>query len=182
MMNYKVIEDINTDRLVLRKFTFDDAQMLFENYGCDEDNTKYMLWKNYKSVDDAKKSIEYYINCYEENSTFRQYAIELKSTKELIGQISFDLSKRHHFAEIAYVLGKKYQRQGYMKETIDALVDYLFNEIGCNRISAEVMIDNEASINLLKKCGFIVEGIERKKYITKQNEVTDVVLLSIIKE
>ena len=181
MIEIKKIQELETPRLVLRAFEDDDAQMLFDNYGSDVENTKYMLWKNFKTIDDAKNSIDYYKKCYEENSTFRQYAIVLKDINELIGQISFDINKRHHFADIAYVLGKKFQKHGYMSEAINELVNYLFNEIGCNRISAEVMIDNIDSINLLKKCKFVEEGIERKKYINKQKETTDVVLFAITK-
>lgn len=38
------------------------------NWGTDKEISKYMLWKNYKTLDDAINSINYYIECYENNS------------------------------------------------------------------------------------------------------------------
>lgn len=178
MINLKKIEKLDSSRIVLREFQDKDAQNLFDNYGSDVENTKYMLWKNYKSIEDAKASIDFYKTSYEENSTFRQYAIALKDTDEVIGQISFEINKRHHFADIAYILGRKFQNNGYMTEAINTLSTYLFNELNCMRIFAEVMEDNIASVKLLKKCNFIEEGIEHNKYLNKQKKFTNVILFA----
>lgn len=137
-----------------------------------------MLWKNFESIEEVNKSIDYYIECYKNNSNFRQYAIVENNTSELIGQISFTISKRHESAEIAYLISRKRQGQGYAKESINLLCDYLFNEIKCTRISAEVMIENISSIKVLEKCHFIKEGIEVTKYKKKDGKFTDVVIMA----
>lgn len=180
MINLKRIENLVSERLILRAFTLNDKEKLYNNWGIDTEIAKYMLWKNYKSIEDSEKSINYYIECYDNNSNFRQYAIELKDTKELIGQISFDISKRHESAEIAYLLSKKYQNNGYMKESLLLLINYLIDEVGITKIKAEVMIENIPSIKLLEKLGFEKEGIEKLKYKKKDGLFTDVVIMSII--
>lgn len=80
MITIKSIETLKTNRLNLRRFCIDDAEALFNNWGTDKEISKYMLWKNYKTIDDTINSINYYIECYENNSNFRQYAIELNDT------------------------------------------------------------------------------------------------------
>lgn len=181
-MIIKPISALETERLILSPFREDDAQALFKNYGTDKNVTKYMLWNNFKSIDDAKNSINYYINCYKNNTNFRQYAIVIKSNNELIGQISFDLNKKHCHADITYLIATQYQNNGYMTEALSKLIIYLFDDLKCKRIGAEVMIDNTASINLLKKCGFTQEGIARSKYINKSGEFTDVVSMAMIND
>ena len=182
MITLKPIESLMSKRITLRKFNIEDAENLFNNWGTDEEITKYMLWKNYKTIHDAINSINYYIECYEKNATFRQYAIELNDTHELIGQISFTISKKHESAELAYLLSRKYQKKGYMKEAIDILKKYLIEVLNCTRLSAEVMVENVSSIKLLEKCGFITEGTEKLKYKKKDGKFTDVVLMTIIDE
>lgn len=93
MITLKRTENLVSSRITLREFKLEDAENLFNNWGTDEEITKYMLWKNYKTIDDAVNSINYYIECYENNGTFRQYVIELNDTHELIGQISFTINK-----------------------------------------------------------------------------------------
>lgn len=180
MITIKSIETLKTNRLNLRRFCIDDAEALFNNWGTDKEISKYMLWKNYKTLDDAINSINYYIECYENNSNFRQYAIELNDTNELIGQISFTISKKHESAEIAYLIARPYQNKGLMKEALNAIIDYLINGLNCTRISAEVMIENISSIKLLEKNGFVQEGIERLKYKKKDGKFTDIIVMSLI--
>lgn len=182
MINLKKIEKLSSKRITLRAFTLDDKDSLFNNWGTDKEITKYMLWKNYESIDDAISSINYYLECYENNSNFRQYAITLNDTGELVGQISFTLSKKHESAEIAYLISRDYQGNGYMKESIELLIDYLFNEVGVTRISAEVMIENIPSIKLLKKLYFEEEGKEQLKYKKKDGLFSDVILFALINE
>lgn len=177
-MNNDEIISLETDRLIIRKFELSDANQLYNSYGKDTSITKYMLWKNFESVDAAKKAIEYYIKCYQENSSFVQYAIILKSNNKLIGQVCYDMNKRHRFADISYIIATSYQKKGYMTEALNCLVDYLFNDLRCNRISAEVMIENIASINLLKKCNFTQEGVEISKYLKKDGKYSDIVIMA----
>lgn len=115
----KRTENLPSNRITIREFKLEDAENLFNNWGTDEEITKYMLWNNYKTIDDAINSINYYIEGYENNGTFRQHVIELNDIHELIGQISFTINKRHESAEIAHLLSRKFQRKGYMNEAIN---------------------------------------------------------------
>ncbi len=67
-----------------------------------------------------------------------------------------------------------------MKETLITVINYLTNDLGCTKISAEVMIENIPSINLLKKCGFVQEGIEKLKYKKKDGRFSDSIIMSKI--
>lgn len=174
------LEPIKGGKVILREFELSDAKELYENWGTDEEVSKYMLWKNYKSIDDAINSINYYIECYKKDDPFKQYAIEYNG--EVVGSINIVTSKRHKTGDIAYCLSKKYWRKGIMSEAINLLVDYYFKNYELVRISAEAIEPNIASRKLLEKCSFKLEGILRKKYFCKTNKHEDAYVYAIIKE
>ena len=41
-------KELETERLILRKFTLDDAKDMFNNYGSDSDTSKYLVWNTHK--------------------------------------------------------------------------------------------------------------------------------------
>ena len=51
-----------------------------------------------------------------------------------------------------------------MTEVLHAVLNYAFNEIGLNRVQADVFDGNTASAHVLTKCGMQLEGISRQKY------------------
>ena len=174
------LEPIKGEKVTLREFEITDAEQLFENWGKDEEVSKYMLWKNYKTIDDAKDSINYYIECYKKDDPFKQYAIEYEGN--VVGSINIVTSKRHKTGEIAYCLSQKYWRKGIMSEAIKLLVDYYFKNYELVRISAEAIEPNVASRKLLEKCGFELEGVLRKRYFCKTNKHEDAYVYAIINE
>ncbi|MCZ3621737.1 GNAT family N-acetyltransferase [Lactobacillus mulieris] len=64
--------------------------------------------------------------------------------------------------EVGFLLDEKYWHQGLMKEALQLVCQYAFNDLGMKEIWAGVFQDNDASINLLGKMGF--EYIYQVKY------------------
>lgn len=85
-----------------------------------------------------------------------------KSDNIVVGMIDFkDIPNEYGEVEIGYGLGKKFEKQGYMAETVKELSNWVLNNNYAKSIIAETDIDGIASQNILQKCGF-------KKY--KQGE------------
>lgn len=85
-------------------------------------------------------------------------------TGELLGKIalhSVDYGIQRS-AMISYWLDEDRIRQGYMTEAVATLVSFAFEEASLHRINVKIAIDNEYSIRLVKKLGFVEEGLERK--------------------
>lgn len=78
---------------------------------------------------------------------------------ELVGVISVRLDS----GQIGYWIGVPFQGTGFASEALDGLVRHLFATRAVPQLSAEVIADNEASIRVLKKAGFVVTG-ERMIY------------------
>ena len=84
--------------------------------------------------------------------------------KSLLGGINVGNVRRgvSQSASLGYWIGKKYSRNGYMKEALKLLIPSLFVDLRLNRIEAATLEENIASKNLLKKIGFKKEGVLRK--------------------
>ena len=62
-------------------------------------------------------------------------------------------------ASVGYWVGSDYVRQGYMRESLDAVVNYGFNQLDLSRIEAACLPENKPSRALLEQSGFKYEGV-----------------------
>ena len=69
------MESIKTDRLILRRFQYSDAEPMFLNWASDEEVTKYVTWDKHQSVDTTKQLIDLWMKEYDDpkNSSIRSY-------------------------------------------------------------------------------------------------------------
>ena len=80
-------KNLETKRLVLRKFLPSDYQKAYENYCTDERVTKYMTWNPHKDINETKTLVEGWASRYNDNK-FYCWLITLKGVDEAIGSIS----------------------------------------------------------------------------------------------
>jgi RimJ/RimL family protein N-acetyltransferase len=74
-----------------------------------------------------------------------------------IGTCGFD--SRDHGPELGYWLGVSYWGRGYATETVHAVIDYAFGELGYGSLQAGARVSNPASRRVLEKCGFQWSGV-----------------------
>ena len=65
-------------------------------------------------------------------------------------------------AFIGYSMDEKEQNRGYMKEAVNLVVTYAFEELELHRVEATTLINNEKSQRVLRNCGFKELGISEK--------------------
>jgi len=180
-MNHLGTKKLDTARLVLRPFVKKDALAMYRNWASDPEVTKFLSWSTYKSVEDAHTILNIWIPQYADN-TFYQWAIALKEIGEVIGSISVvNFDDRVDMVEIGFCIGKAFWGQGIMTEAFRAVIDYLFGEVGVQRIEAGHDPNNPASGAVQRKCGLTYEGTLRRSIRSNQG-ITDKVVLSILKE
>jgi [ribosomal protein S5]-alanine N-acetyltransferase len=93
-----------------------------------------------------------------------------------------DYIVKKHKGEIGYWLGEPYWGQGIGTTMVRGLTDYLFNNTGLTRITANTFEHNIASQKVLLKVGFEREGFARKFYVKPANGLEiDVVMFAKIK-
>ena len=171
---------LETERLILRRFTIDDAESMYSNWASDEDVTKYLTWPTHKSVEDSKMFIEYCLDNYPTLS-FYNWVLELKNTHELIGNVSIvEVFEKTNSMELGWVIGKKFWGNGYAPEAARKIFDVMFNEVGVNCIFAMHDVNNPKSGKAMQKLGMKFEGINRQ--CSKNNQgIVDCARYSILK-
>lgn len=169
LAQYPIVE---TERLLLRPVTLNDAEAMFE-YASDRENTRYTFPTN-QSLEETKNNIaQFYLA-----NPLGRWGIELKSNGQFIGTI--DLHKIDPIlkkAAIGYIINKKYWNQGLTTEANRAVIELAFEKIGMNKLSALHDKDNPASGKVMEKSGMRFSHEEPYARIDKNEPgrfVTDV--------
>ncbi len=180
-MNKTGTQKIETHRLVLRLFTIDDADDMFSNWASDPEVTRFLTWPPHSSADVTRKVLNSWVSRYGDGGYF-QWAIEWKETGTVIGSIAVvKLEEAIESAEIGYCLGRKFWGRGIMSEALRAVMDYLFDTVGLNRITAGHDVNNPKSGRVMEKAGMKKEGVLRASGINNQG-IRDVAVWAALRE
>lgn len=180
-MEHRGTKKLETARLILRPFVKEDAPAMYRNWASDPEVTKFLSWPTYKTVDTAYEILNIWVPQYRDD-TFYQWAIELKEIGEVIGSISVvNFDERVDMAEIGFCIGRSWWGQGIMTEAFQAVIDFLFGEVGVLRIEAGHDPNNPASGAVQRKCGLKYEGTLRRSIRSNQG-ITDKTVMAILKE
>jgi [ribosomal protein S5]-alanine N-acetyltransferase len=110
------------------------------------------------------------------------FIIEKKAGKQFCGIIEVrDIDHEHSQGELSFWLVRKSWGQGYMSEVVQAVVRYVFEVVGLNRLYAFHMLRNPATGRVLEKNGFMKEGVLRQR-VQKWGQFEDVALWAILKQ
>lgn len=172
--------NIETDRLLLRQLSVEDATDLFTYYSNPE-LYRHLDWNGPQSISEAKEIIEVWNDGFQEGWIIR-WAIVLKDTDKIVGTIFLSEFEQCFRAEIGYELSQKYWNRGLMTEATKEVLSLGFNTIGLNRIQATIEPQNIASIKLVEKFNFKNEGLLRGYNFNETNkEFTDLYMYSLLK-
>ncbi|MGN7940280.1 GNAT family N-acetyltransferase [Virgibacillus sp. 6R] len=171
---------LETDRLILREMTKEDAEGIFACFS-NEDVTRYYGQETLEKIEQAEKIVDFFSKSYSEKRGIR-WGMERKGTKGIIGTIGFNAwLPKHKRAEIGYELHPDYWRNGYTLEAVLKVISYGFEKLDLTRIGAVVFIENKASNNLLEKVGFQKEGVLRD-YMYQNGKAYDTYVYSLLRK
>lgn len=147
---------IETDRLILRPFKQSDLNDFYE-YASVEGVGEMAGWMHHESPEKSQQILNLFIN---EDKTF---AICLKQNDKVIGSLGVEeygmeeaLTEFHAYKgrEIGYVLSRDYWGMGIMPEAVNAVINYLFNDLGLDFLTCGYYDFNRQSKRVQEKCGF----------------------------
>lgn len=87
-------------------------------------------------------------------------AIARKSDGQVMGCIGLIRAPGAPEAELGYWLGRAFWNQGYATEAVRRLVDFAFNRLGLDHVSASAVPTNKASHQVQEKNGLVVVGVD----------------------
>ena len=175
-------QNIETERLLLRRFTLDDAEGMYRNWASDPEVTKYLTWPAHDSVGITREVLKDWVSSYSQDDYY-QWAIVLKEHgSDPIGGISVvkkndDIDMVH----IGYCIGKNWWHRGIMTEALSAVIDFFFDKAGANRIESRHDPNNPHSGMVMKKCGMKYDGTLRSADRNNQG-ICDTCCYAILKK
>ncbi len=163
--DFSVFPEIQTARLVLRKVTAKDAPEVFK-LRSDEQVMQYIDKERAATVLDGEVFITRIILSLNNNDGIT-WAITLKENPQtLIGTIGYwRLIKEHYRAEIGYMLKPDYWKKGIMKEALEKVIEFGFNELKLHSIEAQINPENSPSAGILISNGFVKEAHFKEDYL-----------------
>lgn len=180
MLTHIGTQRIETDRLILRKFEYADNEAMRNYWIADKKIQSLYSEPVYTTEDEVKTLLDQYITSYQQDDYYR-WAIVLKENNLCIGQIAYFLvDSKHHFAEIEYCIGSKFQCQGLASEATKAVMAFGFKKINLHKVQICHKSINKPSKRVIEKCGFTYEGTLRD-YFYMDGEYVDRLFYSMLK-
>ena len=153
---------------------------MFRNWAKDPEVTKYLTWPPHTDVGVTHALLEEWTRQYSDPAWY-SWAMELRQTGELIGNISVvHMEEQIEAAEIGYCMGRAWWGKSLMPEALRAVMGFLFDEVGANRVCAKHDRRNPKSGRVMEKAGMQREGILRAAAYNNHG-VCDLVCYSILR-
>ncbi len=144
--------EIKTKRLTIRPVQIGDETEIHEYAGDKEITMMFWLPRDTfeETVDFVKRNAEQWNRPDQTNFEF-----VIIYDGKIIGGCGCDLgfSEDHSYAELGWVINKKYRKQGFASEAAAAVLDFAFTKTGINKVYAQCDCNNAASFGVMKKIG-----------------------------
>ena len=127
----------------------------------------------------AEEGIQTHRSGYE-TGTQITFAIVLRDGEQLVGAIGLRINKQVNKGELGYWVGRPYWNLGYATEATVAVLEYGFEELALNRISAAHLARNPSSGRVMEKAGMLLEGTARQD-TTKWGKYEDLVWYGVLR-
>ena len=173
-------EQIQTERLTLRKPRGGDGKLVFERYASDPEVRRFLLFPPPKGPEDSEAFIIRCLKVWRDGSAF-PYAIERREDGAFLGMVEIRMDGFR--ADIGYVIAREAWGQGYASEAAKALVDWALAQEQIYRVWAFCDVENKASARVMEKAGMQFEGV-MKRFAIHPNispEPRDVLLYAKVK-
>lgn len=153
MLNHVGTQQLETDRLFLRRFEMTDAGDMFRNWVTDPEVSQFWGWKPHKNIEETKSLLVQWIDEYSDLRIYH-WVIVLKSISQAIGYIYLnEFDEKAHTAAVHFALGRRYWNQGIMTEACQGVLAFVFSVLELESVFSRHHIDNPASGRVMQKCG-----------------------------
>ena len=170
-------KELETDRLLLRRLAFEDADPLF--YGL-RNQPEFLYYTNKEKIT-LEEQYELFSKLDEKykEKTYYNWVIVLKSTNEIVGMVNFRVNEFNDSVEFNYATDNRHTNKGYMTEALKRVTRFALEDMCVNRIQGGCVTKNIASKRVIEKCGYTFEGVLRS-YIKLVDGYHDMNMFSII--
>jgi RimJ/RimL family protein N-acetyltransferase len=151
-------QELETQRLILRKPRLEDAHAVFQGWAQDREVTRYLTWRPHARIEETEEFLRSCITAWKNQSRF-PYMIALREDGAVMGMIDPRIEGSN--VGIGYAAARAHWGRGYMPEAARAIIEWAFRQPSIYRVYATTDVENIASQRVLQKVGMQCEGILR---------------------
>ncbi|RKM59965.1 N-acetyltransferase [Butyrivibrio sp. CB08] len=149
-------EILRTERLLIRETTIEDVDEFYKLYS-DPSMTEFIEGL-FEDPEDEKRYQRDYIKKVYGLMGFGVWTLVRLSDGAIVGRAGYSVRNGFDEVELGYLIGKDYQRQGYAMEACQAILDYGRDVLQFDKVQTLVKAENEASIAMCEKLGFVKDS------------------------
>jgi ribosomal-protein-serine acetyltransferase len=175
-----MLQGVISDSVIIKMMEIRHSQQFFDFV--DENRDHLIKWIPFVSktltCDDIKPYINSYLEKYKNGSG---YLFGLWDSNRIIGSIVIrEIDNEAKWAEIGYMIDRKYQGKGLITITCNLVINFLFKELEMEKIVICCDDQNLASKKLAEKMGFVLEGIIRN-HMNVNNCISNMMYWGLLK-
>jgi RimJ/RimL family protein N-acetyltransferase/GNAT superfamily N-acetyltransferase len=174
-----LIPTLQTNRLILRPFNLEDSKEVQRQAGSPSVAATTTTIPHPYPDGAAEEWISKHQGWFKSGISV-DFAITLKTTSKLVGNISLMINKSNQKAEIGYWLGEEHWNNGYCTEAMKKVIEYAFNVKKLNKITCRHMMTNPSSGKVMIKSGLNQEGY-LKQELLKNGQFYDTIVYGLLK-
>jgi RimJ/RimL family protein N-acetyltransferase len=171
---------VNTKQLSLRKIRSEDIPSLIKYCNNPKISDQIINIPYPYGEEEAKKRISFVLEGLEKGERY-VFAITLKGTDELIGEIGLHLDKTNNSAQFGYWIGEPFWGKRIATEALAAILKFGFEQLNLNKIYATHYPENKASAKVMINNKMIKEA-EMKEHYKVNNSYRDVIQYRLTKK
>ena len=141
--------ELQTDRLILRRYRPEDAESLYRYLGTDPAMDRYSGWNPYATPEMAGETVDRFIAGYQDE---RAYSWVMDVDDVLVGTIGAYDDQDDHI-EVGFSVVKGWQGRGFATEALKKVLAYLTENEGIPCVTAWCAAENIGSRKVLEKAG-----------------------------
>lgn len=148
---------LETKRLIIRDFNINDLDAYYR-LKANHELAYYAGYKPYPDLKSAKYRLQNILMLHD------YYAITLKNTGELIGDLNFytdPIRRSTDSFQLGFTLDIPFWHKGFMSEALRTFIPYLFNHYNIDILTCVTMIENVSSKHVIEALNFHYDGIIR---------------------
>ncbi len=166
---------METKRCVIREMTVEDVDAFYQIYK--EPSITFYMEDLFEEPEEEREYTREYIKKIYSFYGYGLWSIVGKESETVIGRAGISWREGFDIPELGFVIAVPYQHKGYAYEVCRAILDYGKEELGFDKVQALIKKNNEASIGLCTRLGFVrtdsVEdkGKEYERYVVELNNM-----------
>jgi RimJ/RimL family protein N-acetyltransferase len=160
-----VFEPIRTERLILRRPLVSDAEATHARRSLPE-VARYQDWEMPYTREQAAASVarSAAMDGPTNDAGWNLTVVAAEAPDRILGDVYVELRWNGRTGYVGFTFHPDHWGRGFATEATQAIVRYLFTDLGVDRVESSLHPDNVASARVLEACGLVFEGLTRRSF------------------